>query len=48
MIIAIDGPAGSGKSTIANILASRFGYNKRIRVPCTARSPSSAPTMAST
>ena len=28
MIIAIDGPAGSGKSTIADILAQRFGYTK--------------------
>lgn len=28
MIIAIDGPAGSGKSTIADILADRFGYTK--------------------
>lgn len=28
MIIAIDGPAGSGKSTIADVLASRFGYTK--------------------
>lgn len=28
MIIAIDGPAGSGKSTIADILATRFGYTK--------------------
>ncbi len=28
MIIAIDGPAGSGKSTIADILAARFGYTK--------------------
>jgi CMP/dCMP kinase len=26
MIIAIDGPAGSGKSTIAQILAARLGY----------------------
>ena len=28
MIIAIDGPAGSGKSTIADLLADRFGYTK--------------------
>ncbi len=28
MIIAIDGPAGSGKSTIARELARRFGYHK--------------------
>lgn len=28
MIIAIDGPAGSGKSTIAREVASRFGFSK--------------------
>lgn len=28
MIIAIDGPAGSGKSTIADVLAKRFGFIK--------------------
>lgn len=28
MIIAIDGPAGSGKSTIANVLAERLGFTK--------------------
>jgi adenylate kinase family enzyme len=26
MVIAIDGPAGSGKSTIAKMVASRLGY----------------------
>ncbi|PWB72692.1 hypothetical protein C3F09_06280, partial [candidate division GN15 bacterium] len=26
-IIALDGPAGSGKSTTARILAARLGYN---------------------
>lgn len=28
MIVAIDGPAGSGKSTIARALAERFGFEK--------------------
>ena len=28
MIIAIDGPAGSGKSTIANLIAKRLGFDK--------------------
>ena len=28
MIIAIDGPAGSGKSTIANLIAERCGFSK--------------------
>lgn len=28
MIVAIDGPAGSGKSTIASALAKRFGFEK--------------------
>ena len=28
MIIAIDGPAGSGKSTIAREVARRFGFAK--------------------
>ena len=28
MIIAIDGPAGSGKSTIAKAIAQRFGFTK--------------------
>lgn len=28
MIIAIDGPAGSGKSTIAREVAQRFGFTK--------------------
>ncbi len=28
MIVAIDGPAGSGKSTIAREVASRFGFEK--------------------
>lgn len=28
MIVAIDGPAGSGKSTIAQALAARFGFEK--------------------
>ena len=28
MIIAIDGPAGSGKSTIAREVATRFGFSK--------------------
>ena len=28
MIVAIDGPAGSGKSTIARELAQRFGFEK--------------------
>lgn len=28
MIIAIDGPAGSGKSTIANLIAKRCGFDK--------------------
>ena len=27
LIIAIDGPAGSGKSTSAKLLAQRLGYN---------------------
>ena len=27
MIVAIDGPAGSGKSTVASTLASRLGFN---------------------
>ncbi|MBH0195236.1 MAG: deoxynucleoside kinase [Nitrospira sp.] len=26
MIIAIDGPAGVGKSTVAKLLAARLGY----------------------
>lgn len=28
MIVAIDGPAGSGKSTIAKEIAKRYGFNK--------------------
>ena len=28
MIIAIDGPAGSGKSTIAGEIAHRYGFEK--------------------
>jgi len=34
MIVAIDGPAGSGKSTIAKILAERLGALYIIRVLC--------------
>ncbi|MDY2757716.1 MAG: (d)CMP kinase, partial [Collinsella sp.] len=28
MIVAIDGPAGSGKSTIAKEIARQLGFNK--------------------
>ncbi|MBU4556782.1 MAG: (d)CMP kinase, partial [Actinobacteria bacterium] len=27
MIVAIDGPAGSGKSTVAKMLAERLGFH---------------------
>lgn len=38
MIIAIDGPAGSGKSTIAREVATRFGFPSSIPALCIALS----------
>jgi len=37
MIIAIDGPAGSGKSTIAREVAKRLGMRYLDTGPCIAR-----------
>ena len=39
-VIAIDGPAGSGKSTVARALAGRLGLDYLDTGPCTGRSPS--------
>ena len=35
MIIAIDGPAGAGKSTVARRLAERLGVATSTPAPCT-------------
>ena len=32
MIVAIDGPAGSGKSTIAKEIARQLGFNKMMEI----------------
>lgn len=47
MIVAIDGPAGSGKSTIAKEIARQLGFNKLDTAPCIAPSPSPRSTAAS-
>ena len=35
MIVTIDGPAGTGKSTTAQALSQRLGLTYWIRAPCT-------------
>lgn len=35
--IAVDGPAGSGKSTVAKLVAKRLGLFMWIRARCTVR-----------
>ena len=37
MIVAIDGPAGAGKSSVARALATRLGYRYLERGRCTGR-----------